>query len=139
MQPGIQTATARSARRAAVQSAASCPQRLLLDQIADKWSVLVIAALNEGPLRFNGMKRRFEGITQKALTQVLRRLERNGIVARRVIPSSPVGVEYQITALGRTLEGPFRALSEWTVTALPQVEKARRSFDRRKIREKEVK
>ncbi len=100
--------------------------------------MLVIAALNEGPLRFNGMKRRFEGITQKALTQVLRRLERNGIVARRVLPSSPVGVEYRITALGRTLEGPFRALAEWTVTALPEVEKARYTFDRRKTRGKDA-
>jgi len=116
-------------RRDEVLQAANCPHRLLLDQIADKWSVLVIAALNEGPLRFNAIKRRFEGVTQKALTQTLRRLERNGIVARRVIPSSPVGVEYRITALGRTLDKPFRALSAWTVDYLPEVEKARQAFD----------
>ncbi len=115
--------------------AAPCPQRLLLDQIADKWSVLVISALNEEPLRFNMMMRRLEGITQKALTQTLRRLERNGIIARRVIPASPVRVEYQITALGHTLDKPFRALAAWTFEYLPQVEDARHAFDQRQSNE----
>jgi DNA-binding HxlR family transcriptional regulator len=103
----------------------------LLDQIADKWSVLILAALCDEPLRFNAIKRRLEGITQKALTQSLRRLERNGIVARRVIPVSPVAVEYRITPLGRTLETPFQALYAWTRDYLPAVEQARHAFDQR--------
>ncbi len=114
-----------------VLSAADCPSRLLLDQIADKWSVLILAALCEGPLRFNAIKRRLEGITQKALTQSLRRLERNGIVARRVIAASPIAVEYRVTPLGRTLKQPFQALHAWTVDHLPDVEQARQAFDGR--------
>lgn len=111
--------------------AVGCPSRLLFDQIADKWSMMVLAVLDGGPLRFNAIKRRLGGVTQKALTQCLRRLERNGLVARRVIPASPVAVEYEITVLGRTLQPPFRALHAWTMSHLPEVEEARRAFDRR--------
>lgn len=106
------------------------PQRLLFDQIADKWSVLVLAALYNGPMRFNAMKRVLEGITQKALTQCLRRLQRNGLLSRRVIPVSPVAVEYEVTELGRSLCEPLRALFVWTEQHLPAVERARASFDR---------
>ena len=114
-----------------VISAADCPSRLLLDQIADKWSVLVLAALDAGPLRFNAIRRRLEGITQKALTQSLRRLERNGIVERRVIVASPVAVEYEVTPLGRTLREPFSALHRWAQDYLSQVEAARSAYDAR--------
>ncbi|MFS8324590.1 MULTISPECIES: winged helix-turn-helix transcriptional regulator [Halomonadaceae] len=103
----------------------------MLDQIADKWSILILAALCEKPLRFNELKRRLEGITQKSLTQALRRLERNGILARRVIPSSQVAVEYSITSLGRTLEEPFGALYRWTINYLETVTQAQSEFDRR--------
>lgn len=104
-------------------------QRLLLDQIADKWSILILAALCKGPLRFNALKRRLQGVTQKSLTQSLRRLERNGIVARRVIPVAPVAVEYRITELGRTLQHPFEVLHTWAVDHVAQVEEARKRFD----------
>ena|ERR1700743_980145 len=114
-----------------VLSLASCPSRLLLDQIADKWSVLILASLRPGPMRFNAIKRRIEGITQKALAQCLRRLERNGIVERRVIATSPISVEYEITALGRSLDGPFQALYLWTYEHLPEVESARARYDQR--------
>ena len=77
--------------------AVDCPSRLLFDQIADKWSMMVLTVLDRGPLRFNAIKRLLEGVSQKALTQCLRRLERNGLVSRRVLPSSPVAVEYAIT------------------------------------------
>ncbi|CAM3463184.1 HxlR family transcriptional regulator [Rouxiella silvae] len=107
----------------------NCPHRLLLDQIADKWSVLILAALCEKPQRFNVLKREIEGITQKALTQSLRRLQRNGIIERRVITASPVAVEYEITPLGRTLKAPFEALYIWTMDHLPEVERARLAFD----------
>ncbi len=110
---------------------ADCASRPILDQIADKWSMLILAVLCAGPLRFNAIKRRLEGITQKALTQALRRLERNGLVARRVIPVSPVAVEYSVTPLGRTLEQPFAALYGWTVEHLSDIEQAQREFDGR--------
>jgi len=111
--------------------ASDCPSRLLFDQIADKWSMMVLTVLDGGPQRFNAIKRRLEGVTQKALTQCLRRLERNGLVERRVIPLWPVAVEYSITPLGRTLQPPFRAMYAWTVASLPAVEQARRAFDQR--------
>lgn len=110
---------------------ADCPSRMLLDQIADKWSMMVIATLDSGPMRFNAIKRNLEGITQKALTQCLRRLERNGLVSRRVIPVSPVAVEYEITPLGRSLQGPFKALHVWTMSHFDEVETARLAFDQR--------
>jgi DNA-binding HxlR family transcriptional regulator len=105
-----------------------CPSRLLFDQIADKWSMMVLTVLDNGPLRFNAIKRLLEGVTQKALTQCLRRLERNGLISRRVIPVSPVAVEYSITRLGCSILVPFRALYEWTVTNYDAVEEARASF-----------
>ncbi|WP_426116790.1 winged helix-turn-helix transcriptional regulator [Pseudomonas sp. DSP3-2-2] len=106
-----------------------CPSRALFDQIADKWSMMVLAVLDDGPHRFNAIKRRLEGVTQKALTQSLRRLERNGLVSRQVISFSPVAVQYEITPLGRTLQQPFRELHKWTLDKLPDVEAARLRFD----------
>lgn len=110
---------------------ADCASRPILDQIADKWSMMILAALCARPLRFNAIRRRLEGITQKALTQALRRLERNGLVARRVIPASPVGVEYSVTPLGRSLQQPFAALYAWMIEHLGELEDARRMFDER--------
>ncbi|MGL4961375.1 MAG: winged helix-turn-helix transcriptional regulator [Inquilinus sp.] len=109
----------------------NCPSRLLFDQIADKWSMMVLTVLDPGPMRFNEIKRHLEGVTQKALTQCLRRLERNGLVSRRVIPVSPVAVEYEITPLGRSLQHPFKALYAWTIAHLEEVDEARRIFDAR--------
>src|SRR6187431_1661182 len=108
--------------------AVDCPSRLLFDQIADKWSMMILTVLDGGPLRFNAIKRLLEGVSQKALTQCLRRLERNGLLSRRVIPVSPVAVEYEITPLGRTLQPPFKALYAWTMAHLPEVDRARSAF-----------
>jgi DNA-binding HxlR family transcriptional regulator len=107
--------------------------RLLLDQITDKWSVLILNVLCKQPLRFNEIKRNMEGITQKSLTQCLRRLERNGILARRVIPSSQIAVEYSITPLGRSLEAPFQALYNWTIEYSSAVAHAQAEFDARNV------
>ena len=109
---------------------AHCPSRQLFDQIADKWSMMVLTVLDAGPMRFNALKRHLEGVTQKALTQCVRRLERNGLVSRRVIPVSPVAVEYEITPLGRSLQPPFQALYAWTLAHLDEVDAARRRFDK---------
>jgi DNA-binding HxlR family transcriptional regulator len=108
-----------------------CSSRLILDQIADKWSILVIVGLCEQPMRFNAIRRALGGVTQKALTQTLRRLERNGIVTRLVIPVSPVAVEYRITPLGRSLKSIFTALRAWTLEHLSELERAQRAFDKR--------
>jgi len=87
--------------------------RPVLEQIANKWSVLILAVVCEQPSRFNAIKRRLDPITHKALTEALRRLERNGLVNRKVIATSPVAVEYSITPLGRTLQQPFETLIRW--------------------------
>jgi len=114
---------------------ADCPSRALFDQVLDKWSMMVLTVLDGGPVRFNAIKRRLEGVTQKALTQCLRRLERNGLLTRHVLALSPVAVEYEITALGRTLLQPFKAMHEWTLVKLPEVEAARQEFDARQAQQ----
>ena len=111
--------------------AAVCATRPIIDQIANKWSIMILTVLCVQPARFNTIRRRLEGVTQKALTQALRRLERNGLVARRVIASSPVAVEYSLTPLGQTLQQPFAALYAWTLDHVSDVEKAQIAFDRR--------
>ena len=105
--------------------------RPILDQIADKWSVMILGVICTKPARFNAIKRRLGRISHKALTQALRRLERNGLVTRRVIATSPVAVEYSITPLGLTLQQPFAALYTWAVRHAFDVEQAQTAFDRR--------
>jgi DNA-binding HxlR family transcriptional regulator len=111
-------------------SLAELPMRVLLDQIADKWSVLVLAELCHGPLRFNELKRRLVGVSQKSLTSCLRTLEKNGIVSRTMLLAMPIAVQYEITPLGRTLEGPFAALHGWTAKHLAEVQRARALYER---------
>jgi DNA-binding HxlR family transcriptional regulator len=113
--------------------AEACATRPILEQIANKWSVMLLAVLCAGPQRFNTIKRRLEGITQKALTQALRRLERNGLVTRRVIASSPVAVEYSLTPLGRSLQLPFAALYAWALEHAGDIDVAQREFDARGV------
>jgi len=107
--------------------------RPVLEQIANKWSVLILTVLCTEPARFNAIKRRLDPITHKALTEALRRLERNGLVNRRVIASSPVAVEYSITSLGRTLQDPFVALVAWAGKHGGSIERAQRTYDERVI------
>lgn len=109
---------------------ADCPSRAILDQIADKWSMLVLQVLHE-PRRFNAIKHRLDGVTQRVLTQTLRKLERNGMIDRRILPGSPPGVEYSLTLLGQSLQGPFSALYGWTVDHMAVIESARQDYDAR--------
>lgn len=106
-----------------------CPSRLLFEQLADKWSMMVLTVLDLEPRRFNDIKRRLEGVSQKSLTQTLRKLERNGLIDRHVVASSPVSVQYSLSALGRSLLKPFRALYRWTIEHLAEVEAARERYD----------
>jgi DNA-binding HxlR family transcriptional regulator len=107
--------------------------RLLLDQFADKWTILILKVLctSGGKARFNGIRRRIGGISQKTLSQCLRRLERDGVIERAVLDTAPIGMEYSITPLGRTLEIPFKALYDWAAAYLPEVETARARYDSR--------
>ncbi|WP_280443977.1 winged helix-turn-helix transcriptional regulator [Nocardia brasiliensis] len=106
-----------------------CPSRPILDQIADKWSMMVMTILDE-PRRFNEIKRRLEAVTQRVLTQTLRRLERNGMIVRRVLATSPVGVEYSRTPLGESLQEPFGRLYDWTVAHADEIQARQRDYDR---------
>lgn len=108
--------------------ALDCPSRPILDQIADKWSMMVMAVL-ENPTRFNELKRRLEGVTQRVLTQTLRRLERNGMIKRRILPTSPIGVEYSLTPLGESLREPFGRLYDWTVARAAEIQAAQADYD----------
>ncbi|GAA5020410.1 helix-turn-helix domain-containing protein [Kitasatospora paranensis] len=106
------------------------PTRPILDQIADKWSMTVLTVLDE-PKRFNEIKRHLDGVTQRVLTQTLRRLERNGMIVRRVLPTSPVGVEYSLTPLGDSLRGPLGRLYAWSVANTDQIRAHQIEYDRR--------
>jgi len=104
--------------------------RDLLDQVLDKWSLRILDALCEnGPLRFNGLRRAIPVVTQKSLTTALRRLERNGMIERIVTSTRPVAVEYRLTPLGRSLQDLLDALLNWATATLPAVERARAEFD----------
>ena len=106
-----------------------CPSRRILDRIGDRWTVLVVGALGDGSVRFSELLRRVEGISQKMLTQTLRGLERDGLVARTVFPEVPVRVEYQLTHAGRTLREPLTALREWAVAHLGEVSTSQAAYD----------
>jgi Predicted transcriptional regulators len=111
--------------------AAACPTRMVLDRIADKWAVLVLGLLVDGPIRFNELRRRIEGLSQKMLSQCLKSLERDGLVHRHAIATVPVTVEYSITDLGRTLAETVDALRLWAETHIEEVLAAQSRFDGR--------
>jgi DNA-binding HxlR family transcriptional regulator len=109
---------------------ADCPSRPILDQIADKWSMMAMEVL-EQPTRFNEIKRQLDGVTQRVLTQTLRRLERNGLIRRRILETSPIGVEYSLTPLGESFRAPFICLLRWTIEHSGEVVTAQHEYDER--------
>lgn len=111
--------------------AATCPTRQLLDRISDKWVVLVLSLLEDGPKRFSVLKREIDGISQKMLSQTLRALEQDGLLTRRAFPTVPVTVEYELTALGRSLNVALTPVIEWAVANMNRVLKARESFEKK--------
>lgn len=104
----------------------------LLDEIADKWTVLVMGIISDGPKRFNQIKNSLDGVSQKSLTQCLRRLERNGLVTRTVIDGNVLGVEYSLTELGYSLQTPFSALFDWVTLNGVKMEDSQKAFDKKK-------
>jgi len=109
--------------------AAACPTRQVINRIGDRWSLLVLYALEGGTLRFQELRRAVDGVSQKMLTQTLRLLERDGLVRREVFPSVPPRVEYSLTPLGQTLSGRVAAIREWAYDNMETIEGARREFD----------
>jgi len=111
--------------------ARACPTRAALDRIADKWTVLIIGLLEDGPKRFSGLKRKIDGISQKMLTQTLRGLERDGLISRTVYPEIPPHVEYDLTVLGHTLSEPIAAVKRWAEKQIEEVRAAQQIYDKR--------
>lgn len=107
----------------------NCPTRKILDRIGDRWTVLIVGSLAQGPLRFGEIARRVDGISQKMLTQTLRALERDGIVERTVFAEVPPRVEYSLSPVGETLCVPLRALEQWAIEHLPTVAEAQEGYD----------
>ena len=108
---------------------ANCPTRVVLDRIADKWTVLVLGLLSENPLRFNQLRREIDGLTQKMASQTLKALERDGLVLRKVTPTVPIAVEYSITPLGRTLASTIDGLRLWAEMHIGDVVEAQQRYD----------
>jgi DNA-binding HxlR family transcriptional regulator len=92
---------------------ADCPARTTLALVADTWSVVVVFGLRDGPRRYTDLRDQIGGISNKMLTQTLRKLERGRLVERRALPTAPAGVEYRLTALGQSLIGPVSVLARW--------------------------
>jgi DNA-binding HxlR family transcriptional regulator len=103
----------------------------VLARVGDKWSVLVVMVLRNGPRRFNDIKRTVDGISQQMLTRTLRGLERDGMVSRTIFPTNPPQVEYALTMLGRSLSGPLVALGHWAHDNMAAIDIARAAFDAR--------
>ena len=125
------TAAQRRARDRDLYTAyvAECPSRQVLDAISDKWVTLVLNALADGPLRYSDLARRIAGVSQKMLTQTLRRLERDGLLTRTITPSVPVRVDYQLTGLGETILPVVTAIKQWSEAHIEAIHAARDDYD----------
>jgi len=118
------------AMAAAATSIHDCPVRGILDKLGDKWSMLIVLELSGGKHRFSELRRRIPDISQKMLTQTLRDLQRDGLVARQVFPTVPPSVEYRLTELGSSLLEPFGHLVAWANSNNDAIFTARSQFDR---------
>jgi len=101
----------------------------VLARIGDKWTVMVVGSLREGPLRYNEIQRRVEGISQRMLTLTLKGLEQDGLVNRTMYPTIPPRVDYELTELGHSLIQPLRVLFEWASEHRPEIVAARNAFE----------
>jgi DNA-binding HxlR family transcriptional regulator len=118
-----------AARHAYNANLAECPGHDLLAALSDKWLTLVVSALADGPLRYAELSRVVAGASQKMLTQTLRKLERDGLVARTVTAAVPVQVSYALTTLGHELLPLQRAIKSWAEQHIDEVHKARAAYD----------
>jgi DNA-binding HxlR family transcriptional regulator len=124
--------TRRAVAPATLTAHHDCEFREVLDRVGDKWSLLVIAMLEERPTpraRFSELKRRIPGISQRMLTATLRSLERDGLLTRHVYAEVPPRVEYALTPLGKQFMQPVRGLVTWLQTHWPTIRAARDKFD----------
>ncbi|HVJ53707.1 MAG TPA: helix-turn-helix domain-containing protein [Aliidongia sp.] len=103
----------------------------VLARVGDKWTLLIVMLLRDGPRRFNEIKRMIGGISQRMLTLTLKGLERDGMVTRTVFPTIPPRVDYELTDLGRSLSQPVLELGQWARAHIPEIDAAQARFDHR--------
>lgn len=108
-----------------------CQAREVLGIVGDKWALLVVRMLKDGPRRFTELKRSIDGISQRMLTATLRDLERDGILTRTVLAVMPPHVSYELTPMGRTLREATAPLLAWSIEHLPHIADARAEYDDR--------
>ncbi|ANA99667.1 marR family transcriptional regulator [Mycolicibacterium phlei] len=106
-----------------------CPTRIVLDRIGDKWTVLVVAILSDGPLRFTVLRDRIGGVTGKVLTSTLRSMLRDGMVKRTAYATVPPKVEYELTELGLSLREPIDQLRAWAECNVAHIVRNREVHD----------
>lgn len=106
----------------------ACPVRNVLDQLGDKWSVLIITALAHRPYRFGELRREISDISQRMLTQTLRDLQSDGLIEREVFPTTPPSVEYRLSPMGRSFLVPLSAMVDWAFANFPAIKEARAEF-----------
>jgi DNA-binding HxlR family transcriptional regulator len=104
---------------------AECPTRDILSRLAEKWTMLTLAALRTGPMRFGGLRRKIEGVSQKMLTKTLRNLEEDGLVSRTVYDEMPLRVEYELTALGQDCAKRVVEIKLWAEANMTDILTAR--------------
>ena len=102
----------------------------ILARIGDKWSILIIILLGDGPMRFNELRRKIGGVSQRMLTLTVRGLERDGFLKRTVFPTIPPRVDYELTPLGRSLLQPIQQLGMWATNNVDVIEDAQRRYDK---------
>ncbi|GAA1587717.1 helix-turn-helix domain-containing protein [Kribbella hippodromi] len=107
----------------------NCPTRVILDRIGDKWTVLAVLLLRDGPLRFTELRDGIGRVAPKVLTQTLRRMERDGLVTREVFAEIPPRVVYTLTPLGSSLIAPISVLSDWAEIHMPAITTAQSQYD----------
>jgi len=112
-----------------------CASRTVLVALANKWTCLLVSALGDGPVRFGGLRRQLDGITQKSLTQTLRTMERDGLVLRTVYPTIPPRVDYELTDLGRSVIALMAGIKSWSEQHVEEILAARERFDQRAAEE----
>ena len=127
----VDTNTAVRAPEASNPHAACNAEVETLARIGDKWTVMVVGALSKGPIRYNEIRRRVDGISQRMLTLTLKGLEQDGLVTRTMYPTIPPRVDYELTELGCKLIVPLKALSKWARENRPAMVAAREAFQRR--------
>ena len=110
-------------------TAADCPVRDVIDHLGDKWSTLLLSLLGTGPQRFGALRRAVPDISQRMLTQTLRDLQRDGLIERQVFPTKPPSVEYSLSPLGLSLQGPLHVLIAWAVDHHGDIRAARSRYD----------